>query len=254
MEVNFYDGLDQFCDRIREATEIIGNPNAASKKVGVTPSSINRWIKGESDPSRTNLIRIAEAAGVNVAWLATGEGAKFKGEAAPSSERIYKEKTQESRPGEPQAIYDTLGNAVNIDDFIFVPRYNVKAAAGNGHYNSDHTSTLRMAFRRFWVDNYLHVSHKDLSVIGVKGDSMEGILNDGDNILINHADKRPGNGLYVMRIGEDLIVKHVQSMPGGKLLVTSSNDMYEPFEIDLKKQDYDDIEVIGKVVWFGRQI
>ena len=245
MGKNFYDDSVQFCSRIREVTEMIGNPNAAAKKAGVTVSSINRWIKGESDPSRTNLIRMAEAAGVNVAWLATGDGPKLKGEADSQKYTALKETS---------AAYDTFDRPVDIDEFVFVPRYNVKAAAGHGYANQDQKPTLTMAFRRYWIDNYLGAHPKDLSVIGVKGDSMEGVLNDGDNILINHAQKRPGNGLYVLRIGDDLIVKRIQSMPGSKLLVTSANEAYEPFEIDLKKGFEEDLTIIGKVVWFGRQI
>ena len=94
---------------------------------------------------------------------------------------------------------------------------------------------------------------KKLRVISVKGDSMAGVLNERDNILINCGKNKPGNGLYVVRIGNDLIVKRIQSMPGGKLLVTSANEAYAPFEIDAH-QEYEDIAIIGKVEWFGRQI
>lgn len=82
---------------------------------------------------------------------------------------------------------------------------------------------------------------------------MTGVLEDGDTILVNHAKNRPGNGLYVVRINDELVVKRIQSMPGGKLLFTSANEAYAPFEIDLRDES-NDVQVVGKVEWFGRQI
>ena len=110
-----------------------------------------------------------------------------------------------------------------------------------------------MAFRRYWVENYVTRDTKNLSVISVKGDSMEGVLNDGDSILINHNETTPRDGLYVLRINENLLVKRLQLMPGGIVNVISANEAYPTFEIDLKHME-DDISIIGRVEWFGRNI
>nr|WP_253341554.1 S24 family peptidase [Neisseria sp. HSC-16F19] len=238
------DEVKGFTQRVSEVVDMLGKQAHAARSIGVQDASIKRWVTGQADPSRTNLIRIAEAAGVNIAWLATGEGPKFKDGTAP----VQTVGQKESTPAK-----DVLGNPVDIEEFVFIPRYDVKAAAGHGYPNHDHPAVLRMAFRRYWVENYLRANPADLSVIAVKGDSMEGVLNDGDNILVNHAQNRPGTGLYVVRIGEDLIVKRIQTMPGGKLLITSANEAYAPFEIDLTDGTAD-VQIIGRVVWFGRQI
>ena len=37
-------------------------------------SSVRSWLLGENDPSRANLVRIAQAYGCSVGWLAAGEG------------------------------------------------------------------------------------------------------------------------------------------------------------------------------------
>jgi len=81
---------------------------------------------------------------------------------------------------------------------------------------------------------------------------MEGILNHGDNILVNHAEPPPRDGLYVIRIDNDLFVKQIQKLPG-KLLVKSSNPAYEPFEIDLN-DDSQNVAIIGRVEWYGRTV
>lgn len=132
-----------------------------------------------------------------------------------------------------------------------MPSYNVAAAAGYGAPVFGEEPLFCLAFRRYWIENYVTRQTDKLSVIAVKGDSMEGILNHGDNILINHAETEPRDGLYVLRIGNDLFVKRVQRMPG-KLLVTSANPHYAPFEIDLSHTD--DIAIVGRVEWFGRTV
>ena len=45
-----------------------------------------------------------------------------------------------------------------------------------------------------------------------------------------------------------------QSLPG-KLLITSANPAYTPFEIDLaKNKDNEEAAIVGRVEWFGRAI
>ena len=110
-----------------------------------------------------------------------------------------------------------------------------------------------MAFRRYWVENYVTRDTKNLSVISVKGDSMEGVLNDGDTILINHAETAPKDGLYVLGLNENLLVKRLQLVPGGVVNVISANEAYPTFEIDLNNLT-DDVAIIGRVEWFGRNI
>lgn len=148
---------------------------------------------------------------------------------------------------------DTLGNPVDIDEFVFVPRYDIQAAAGHGQLVGDEQPMFAMAFRRYWIENYVTRDIKNLSVISVKGDSMEGVLNDGDTILINHGQTTPRDGLYVLRLNENLLVKRLQLIPGGIVNVISANEAYPTFEIDLKNPT-DDVAIIGRVEWFGRSI
>ena len=110
-----------------------------------------------------------------------------------------------------------------------------------------------MAFRKKWVENYLRANPKDLSVIDVKGDSMEGVLNERDVILINHYLDTPDDGLYVLRIADSLIVKQTQLLHNGRLLVKSANPAYDSFELNTYEAETD-VKIIGRVVWFGRQV
>lgn len=50
-----------------------GNSSEFARSIGVAVTSLNRWLIGEADPSRTNLIKTAEVSGVSIEWLATGK-------------------------------------------------------------------------------------------------------------------------------------------------------------------------------------
>lgn len=244
-------GMQTFKDRL---LFLFGNdtgPTQIAKQIGMTFQGFTRiWYDG-GIPKAETLIKIREVTGCDLTWLLTGEGSPFPDESQQTklldSTSLLLDKDSTSM------VYDVLGHTVNVDDFVFIPYYEVKAAAGSGYYNSDENHTLVLAFRKYWIKNYLRADPNHLSVITVKGDSMEGVLNDGDNILVNHANNKPGSGLYVIRIGEDLIVKRVQSLPGGRLLITSANEAYAPFEVDISSPA-SDVSIIGRVEWFGRYI
>ena len=150
-------------------------------------------------------------------------------------------------------VCDTLGNPVNIDEFVFIPHYGVQAAAGQGYLVEEETPRFSVAFRRYWIENYITRDIQKLSVISVRGDSMAGVLNDGDTILINHSHTVPRDGLYVLRINNNLLVKRLQLMPAGMINVISANEAYPTFDINLNNMT-DDVAIIGRVEWFGRTI
>ncbi len=224
-------------------------PAVIARDIGMSAPGFNRIWYNDGMPNIETLIKIQESTGCDLNWLLTGKGAPY----------LDKDRTDNAggfAVSVPQSgqVVDTLGNPVDINEFVFIPRYNVTAAAGNGHPVDLEEPLFCMAFRRYWIENYVTTDIKQLSVIAVKGDSMEGVLNDGDNILVNHAATTPRDGLFVLRINNDLMVKRVQSVPG-KLLITSSNPAYAPFEIDLAR-NHDDVEtaIVGRVEWFGRAI
>lgn len=79
------------------------------------------------------------------------------------------------------------------------------------------------------------------------GDSMPGIINDKDVMIVDTENKSLSDGIYVLRLDEHLLVKQAQKFPNYIIRISSSNPIYEPFEIDLKNMP-SDFEVIGCVV------
>ena len=223
--------MDTFKDRLAFLWKDEARQAKIAADIDMTIAGFSRiWNEGGL-PKAETLKKIKQLKGCSIDWLLTREGEPFPDAAAQAA----------------SSAQDTLGNPVDIDEFIFVPRYDIQAAAGHGRLVGDETPVFSMAFRRYWVENYVTRDTKQLSVISVKGDSMEGVLNDGDTILINHGDTTPRDGLYVLRLNENLLVKRLQLMPGGIVNVISANEAYPSFEINLNRMT-DDLAINAQYI------
>lgn len=131
-------------------------------------------------------------------------------------------------------------------DFVVIPRHAVAASAGHGAINRDDAQIHGLCFRRSWLSKK-SLQPNNLRVIDVVGDSMAGKLEDGDQVLIDMSQTTPRNGIaYVLLQGEDLLVKYAQLLPHGVLRLSSENQTYKPYDVDLAKES--DVSILGRVV------
>ncbi|AOK28902.1 MULTISPECIES: S24 family peptidase [Burkholderia] len=220
-----------FLERLYEA---IGHDNLYSwgRSVGITDGTL-QTIKRGSVPKAEGLIAIADATSKSIDWLL-------------GRDELPNGSSTGSKPAT-----NTPAN-----EFVYVPRYDVKASAGVGFWLGDEgKARFTMAFRRHWVEHYLHADPKDLSVLRVHGDSMYPVLHEGDNILINHAHTTPQDGIYVLRLDGQILVKRLQWIGSSTIRVISANPDYPPYEVTLNSpEDQRDFSIIGRVVWYGRQL
>ncbi|WP_405424378.1 XRE family transcriptional regulator [Pantoea stewartii] len=216
--------------------------NHVAERLGVSLSTLQAWENEEREPTASYVLKLSDILESSVEKLLTGDDA--------SSTKVA---NLNVNAGSNAVAIDVKGNTVDLEEFVFVPRYNVSAAAGYGAYNDDESPMFTVSFRRYWIVNHLKADPSMLSVISVTGDSMEGVLNDKDIILVNHADRDPREGIYVLRIDGQLLVKRVQRLPGAQLRITSTNPAYEPYNISLNDIPHD-FDILGKVVWYGRVI
>ena len=132
--------------------------------------------------------------------------------------------------------------------WVEVPRLPIGASAGPGALPEGESAFDAFRFSRRWLVEQ-GLEGAQLSSITVEGDSMEPLLNDGDEILV---DRRPlafRDGIHVVRMGDTLMVKRVASAGGGRLSLLSQNLAYPPVSVDAG-----DVEIIGRVVWKGGRI
>lgn len=138
------------------------------------------------------------------------------------------------------------------DNIVYVRRREIGASAGAGALAELEYDRERLTFNRLWLRK-LGADPNRLSIIDVMGESMAPTLSDGDQILVNEADKFEAKreGIYVLRRGDELIVKRLQrAQDAASVLCTSDNAaMPSPGELALK-----DIVIIGRVIWTGRRV
>lgn len=68
--------------RIASIADTTGGKRALAAAIGVHETQLYRYIRGENEPTAALMVLIARAAGVNLEWLATGDGPMRVGEGA----------------------------------------------------------------------------------------------------------------------------------------------------------------------------
>jgi transcriptional regulator with XRE-family HTH domain len=67
---------DGFPSRLREALESYGSASAIARAIDRSEGAVRKWLRGQSEPSVSDLRAICETTGVSVEWLVTGRGNK----------------------------------------------------------------------------------------------------------------------------------------------------------------------------------
>ena len=88
-----------------------------------------------------------------------------------------------------------------------------------------------------------------LAALNVAGDSMEPVLHDGDEILVDTRQQPFRDGIHVVRLDDTLLVKRVASQGGGRFSLLSQNLSYPPVAVDGA-----DLTIVGRVVWKGGRL
>ena len=140
------------------------------------------------------------------------------------------------------------------DRFAMLPVHDATVSAGPGAEGEEAVPASRIAFRVDWLKRVARGKLGDLVVLTVDGDSMEPTLRQGDTVLVDIGQRHPTrkDGIYVIRTDGGLQVKRVAANPtNGRISVISDNRELYPSFADLSP---DEIRVIGRVIWLGRQV
>ena len=135
-----------------------------------------------------------------------------------------------------------------LGDWVEVPRLPLEASAGPGALSAEEIPFDAFRFSRRWLREQ-GLDPAMLSSIRVMGDSMDPLLRDGDEILVDRTPRAFREGVHVIRLGEALHVKLLQAVPPGRLRLISKNAAYEPVEVAMS-----DVDVVGRVVWKGGRL
>jgi len=133
-------------------------------------------------------------------------------------------------------------------DWVEVPRLPLEASAGPGAVGAAEIPFDAFRFSRRWLREQ-NLEPAMLSSIRVMGDSMDPLLRDGDEILVDRTPRPFREGVHVVRLGEALHVKRLQAVPPERLRLISHNPAYEPVEVAMAE-----VDVVGRVVWKGGRL
>jgi phage repressor protein C with HTH and peptisase S24 domain len=108
-------------------------------------------------------------------------------------------------------------------------------------------------FRKSWLKSRLNSDAEHLRLVRIEGDSMDPTLCHGDVVLVDITRKDPSPpGIFIIFDGMGLVAKRMEFLAQSKppaVRVSSDNPQYYPYEREL-----DAISVVGRVVWFAREI
>jgi len=128
-------------------------------------------------------------------------------------------------------------------DWAEIPRRAVDASAGPGAIAAQDLAFDAFRFSRRWLREQGFEAGQ-LSAIRVMGDSMEPLLRDGDEVLVDERARPFRDGVHVVRLDDRLLVKRVTSQGAGRYSLLSQNLAYPPLSVD-----GEELEIIGRVVW-----
>jgi phage repressor protein C with HTH and peptisase S24 domain len=209
-----------FIERLREIASIAGSVSALAKAAGISQGGLQRYLKG-GEPTRRVLISLAECSGVNLAWLMTGESDKFAQQPAPrvADDHVY----------------------------AYVPLYDARCSAGHGAWSEGARILTHLAFTRYSLRKK-GLEPSNLSAVQVDGDSMEGLLNDGDTVMVDHSrNTLEGEAVYVICLDDHLYAKRLQKQFDGAVQIISENKAYR--DMVVPRDRLADLQIIGRVVW-----
>jgi phage repressor protein C with HTH and peptisase S24 domain len=144
---------------------------------------------------------------------------------------------------EPTPTYKTSFSIKKYDE--------VGASMGKGIYLQDQPGQItNIEVTDEWLEKNVphNTGKKNLGVVTGFGDSMLGMYNPGDPILVDSGVRTcTHDGVYFFRVGEEGFIKRLQRIPGEGIRVISKNTDYESWTITENM----DFEVLGKVliVW-----
>jgi phage repressor protein C with HTH and peptisase S24 domain len=205
-----------------------------ARATGVSPSAFRKWLKGDAEPSRERLVALAEAAAVNIGWLAMGTGPE------PPFPTI-------GQPSRGRGTADAGEAGLGRKDFTLLPKRPEAAAAGL-EVAVPPAGTEFIALRHDWVRSVLGIEPDRLLVETAVGECMVPTIHDGDLLLVDTSEaKVRGFGVYVLAIADERVVKRVQTRLDGSLTLISDNAAYETEHVSSAMVG--DIQIIGRVLW-----
>ncbi|MBU0809649.1 MAG: helix-turn-helix transcriptional regulator [Gammaproteobacteria bacterium] len=211
--------------RIAAVADLYESRKQAASTAQVALSSLQRWISGDGMPAFGSVALLASGKGISLDWIATGQGQMFL------------------KPQEAEAPKD------KDEAYAYVPLYDARCSAGNGAWNERSRVLVQLSFTRYSLRKK-GLTPTDLACLRVDGDSMTGLLEDGDTVMIDQSrNALEGEGVYVVLLDDHLYAKRLQRDFDGSVRIISHNKEYQP--VIVPRDRLAELHIVGRAVWAG---
>ncbi|WP_394327906.1 LexA family transcriptional regulator [Ectopseudomonas toyotomiensis] len=211
--------------RIAAVADLYESRKQAAATAQVALSSLQRWISGDGMPAFGSVALLASGKGISLDWIATGRGEMF-----------METRAQEAPVAE-------------SDAYAYVPLYDARCSAGSGAWNERSRVLVNLSFTRYSLRKK-GLTPANLACLRVDGDSMLGLLDDGDTVMIDLSrNALEGEGVYVVMLDDHLYAKRLQRQFDGSVLIISHNAAYK--DMMVPRDRLAELHIIGRVVWAG---
>ena len=196
-----------------------------AKRADVKTSFIYDVISGKSgNPSTVKLARVAESLDISLGSLVGND-----------------EESTHNIAIDPRA---------SDENYVAVSRITVDNSDGVGKIITEQKSEYYY-FRKSWISEHLQSDPSNLRMLHINGDSMEPTLQHNDIVLVDTSRRVPSPpGVFVLFDGMGITGKRLESVGDQKMVrIISDNPQYSTYE-----RSIEDTFIIGRVVWFAREI
>lgn len=140
-----------------------------------------------------------------------------------------------------------------IDSTAFIPMVeDMYASAGPGAEPLEFDDWEPVPFPRDWLRTM--GNPKELAIIRVQGDSMAPKIEHGDTVMFDRSRRGGSDGIYVLRYDGQMMVKRV-SFFDAIIKLRSDSRLYDEIEIAYDEaSDPARFEIVGRVVWVGKNL
>lgn|GEM_PF-1873179 len=230
---------------IRTVAEVERRADTIARRNGdsVKKDTVRHLLSGRTQNPRSNKLRyIAEALEMSLPALvgaveADEPAADEGGRADSGRDGGFRDRAKQA-PAAPD---------VSGDDYVLVPRYNVRMAAGAGAFPTEEAVADYLPFPRDWLSRQLAGQPANhLAVVQAMGESMEPAIRSGDDVLLNMSETAVADGgIYALIVNDTLVIKRCFMGPDG-IQIRSDNPTSPSWTVN--RADMADLRVVGRAV------
>ena len=227
-----------------------GKQKILAAKLGMSPGSLNDYVKGRREGDEATRRKITDYLGVKYDGvfelgrkvIELSEKKTAKG--SPSIYQVIKEGDFED---ELDAI--TIGANDPAPGFDLVPKYKSRLSGFRGELKDSDMAEANFAFRKDWI---LRKGSNGLAMFEVYDDSMAPFISGGDIVLVDLSEndiEAVIDGKAYVICEEGTVKVRRLARQGGKLIIRSQDrENFPDYEAG------DNFSVIGRVIWVGHEI